>query len=113
MIPQQKYIVIYFILLYVCMYVLNVFVKETKHYLLFFILIKSIFEIFYFLFYYILINMLGGGELYKKLAKTIKVAQYEIKPIKLAKFAYLFSKASESMKAGYGTYHVAESRLTY
>ena len=29
----------------------------------------------------------------------------------LAKYAYLFSKASENMKAGFGVYHIAEKRI--
>lgn len=49
---------------------------------------------------------------YNKIAKTIKVAQHEIDPLKLADYAYMYSKASENMKAGFGVYHVAEAKIT-
>ncbi|KRX08409.1 hypothetical protein PPERSA_08608 [Pseudocohnilembus persalinus] len=55
---------------------------------------------------------LGSSMIYNKIAKSIKLAQYEIDPLKLGQYAYMYSKASESIKAGFGVYHIAEQRIT-
>lgn len=50
---------------------------------------------------------LGSAIVYQKIGKTIKITQHEIKPLTLAKYAYLFSKASENIKSGFGVYQIA------
>ena len=40
---------------------------------------------------------LASSLMYYKIARTIKIVQHEIPIIKIAKYAYLFSKASENM----------------
>lgn len=54
---------------------------------------------------------LGSATLYQKIARSIKLVQFEFAPIKLARFAYLFSKTSDSLKGGFGIYAIAEARV--
>lgn len=51
---------------------------------------------------------LGSATLYGNLARTIKVAQAEIHPMELAKYAYYFSKTPENIAGGFGVYQMAE-----
>lgn len=53
----------------------------------------------------------GSAELYSKIANTIKLAQHELPAIKLAEFAYYFSKSSENIQGGFGIYQIAEKKL--
>lgn len=53
----------------------------------------------------------GSATLYDRIAKVIKIAQHEIKPLKLAYFAYLYSKSPENMKGGFGLNALAEKSL--
>lgn len=54
---------------------------------------------------------LGSTTLYANLAKTIKVAEAEIHPMQLAKYAYYFSKTPENIHGGFGVYQMAERKL--
>ncbi|EAR90623.2 hypothetical protein TTHERM_00123730 (macronuclear) [Tetrahymena thermophila SB210] len=56
---------------------------------------------------------LGTTTLYANLARTIKVAQSEIHPLELAKYAYYFSKTPENIQGGFGIYKIAEEKLNY
>lgn len=53
----------------------------------------------------------GSSLIFHKIAKTIKIAQSEINPLKLALFANYFSRATESIKGGFGVYQIAEKRI--
>jgi hypothetical protein len=54
---------------------------------------------------------LGTVNVYIAMASRIKKIHFEIKPIKLAEYAYYFSKASTSMKGGFGIYELAEKSI--
>ncbi|EGR31601.1 hypothetical protein IMG5_106540 [Ichthyophthirius multifiliis] len=54
---------------------------------------------------------LGSATLYNSLANTIKIAQHEIHPLELAKYAFYFSKTNENIKGGFGVYKIAEDKL--
>lgn len=51
---------------------------------------------------------LGTTNLYTTIAKRIHSIYFELRPVKLAEYAYYFSKASNSMKGGFGVYQLAE-----
>lgn len=55
---------------------------------------------------------LGSVELYSKIGHTIKIAQFEIPPMKLAEYAHYFATAPENVKGGFGVYRIAEEHLT-
>jgi len=54
----------------------------------------------------------GSTILYKSLANKIHKIYFEINPIKIAEYAYYFSKASNSMQGGFGTYQLAEKVIS-
>ena len=54
---------------------------------------------------------LGSSMVYAKISKTIKLTQHETLPMALASYAYLFSKASENMSAGFGVYQIAQKQV--
>ncbi len=50
----------------------------------------------------------GSPILYNTISKHIERIYYEIHPLKLSEYAYYYSKSSENMRGGYGTYELAE-----
>jgi len=53
----------------------------------------------------------GSSVLYSTIANQVKKIHMELDPTLLAEYAYYFSKASNSMKGGFGMYQIAETKI--